>query len=115
LSLQIEHRELDARTLLIRAVGRMLLGAGGAEVETLTRDGINRGLRRVVLDFAELTHIDSTGIGHCIASLNLLMQNGGSLGIAGAGGQVRDSFRVTQLDRVFPFFDSVEAAQAGLK
>jgi anti-anti-sigma factor len=115
LSLQIEQRELDARTLLIRAAGRMLLGTGGMEIESITSEGIKRGLRRFVLDFAELTHIDSTGIGHCIASLNMLMQHGGSLGIAGATGQVRDSFRVTQLDRVFPFFDSVEAAQAGLK
>lgn len=115
MSLQIEHRELDAGTLLIRAAGRMLLGSGGAELETLTAEGLQRGLRRFVLDFGELTHIDSTGIGHCIASLNMLMQHGGSLAIAGATGQVRDSFRVTQLDRVFPFFDTVEAAQAGLK
>jgi hypothetical protein len=34
--------------------------------------------------------------------------------LAGATGAVRDAFRVTRLDTVFPFFDSVEAARQGL-
>jgi len=40
----------------------------------------------------------------------MVMQAGGSLHIAGAVGQVREGFRITQLDRVFQFFDDVPSA-----
>lgn len=91
-----------------------MLGPEGAEVETRVRNLLARGVKRIVFDFAELTHIDSTGMGRCIASLNMIMQEGGKLHIAGANGQVRESFRVTQLDRVFRFFEDVPAAVEAL-
>ena len=67
---------------------------------------------RLAIDMAGITHIDSTCIGRCIASLNKVTQAGGKLHMAGAAGQVRESFRVTRLDRVFRFFDDAERALA---
>lgn len=113
--LGIDHRDLDAGTALVRFTGRLMLGPQGAEVETLVRNLLLRGVQRIVFDFSGLTHIDSTGMGRCIASLNLVMQEGGKLHIAGATGQVRESFRVTQLDRVFRFYEDVPAAKAAME
>jgi anti-anti-sigma factor len=87
-----------------------MLGPEGAELEGVVKRLLASGVRNIVFDFSGLTHVDSTGIGRCIASLNLVMQAGGKLHIACAGGQVRDAFRVTQLDRVFRFFDDPAAA-----
>lgn len=111
--LTIAHRIEDGIAVVVLS-GRLLLGPEGAEVENLVRNLIASGTRTFVFDFTHLTHIDSTGIGRCIASLNLIMQAGGKLGIAGATGQVRDGFRVTQLDRVFRFFADIPTAQAAL-
>jgi anti-sigma B factor antagonist len=111
--LTIAHHTEDGVAVIV-LTGRLLLGPEGAELEHLTAKLIASGVRNFVFDFAHLTHIDSTGIGRCISSLNQIMEVGGQLGIAGAAGQVRDSFRVTQLDRVFRFYPDIEAARAAV-
>lgn len=89
-----------------------MLGPEGQEAERVVADLLGQDYRRFIMDIGGITHIDSTGIGRCIASLNRITQSGGKLHMAGAAGQVRESFRVTRLDRVFRFFDDVAAAQA---
>jgi anti-anti-sigma factor len=111
--LQIHH-DVQNGTAVIAVSGRLLLGAEGAELETLVKRLLDEGTRSFIFDFSGLTHIDSTGIGRCIASLNAIMQARGKLHIAGAAGQVRASFRATQLDRIFRFYDDVPAAASAL-
>ena len=113
MQLTITHAETNGLAVITLA-GRLLLGPEGAELETIVKRLLERGSRKFLFDFAGLTHIDSTGIGRCISSLNLIMQAGGKLAIAGAAGQVREGFRVTQLDRVFKFYDDAGTASAAL-
>lgn len=110
----IEHREIAPGAVLISLSGRLMLGPEGQELERLVTKLLGEGYRRFVFDMSGVTHIDSTGIGRCIASLNLIMQKSGKLHMATAAGQVREGFRVTRLDRVFRFFDDVPAAQSAL-
>ena len=112
--LQIAHEEIEPGAVVIRLAGRLMLGPEGAQLEAVVKALLATGVRKFVFDFTELTHIDSTGIGRCISSLNMIMQAGGKLTIAGADGQVRAGFRVTQLDRVFRFYDDVAGAKAAL-
>ena len=112
--LQIDYRELAPGAVLILLAGRLMLGPEGQEFETLVANLIGQGYRQFVLDMSRVTHIDSTGIGRCIASLNKISKAGGKLYMAGATGQVRDGFRVTRLDRIFHFYDDVPAATAAM-
>lgn len=114
IQLNIEHREIGPQQVLVALTGRLMLGPEGQELERVVNDLLARGYRRFVFDMSGVSHIDSTGIGRCIASLNKIMQAGGKLHMAAAAGQVREGFRVTRLDRVFRFFDDVPAARAAL-
>ncbi len=100
--------------MLITLAGRLMLGPEGQALETLVANLIAQGYRQFVFDMSRLTHIDSTGIGRCIASLNKISHAGGKLYMAGAAGQVREGFRVTRLDRIFRFYDNLSAAQAAM-
>ncbi len=108
--LSIEKQEVAPGTSVITLAGRLMLGPEGQEVEHNVSDLLAQGYRRIIFDMAGITHIDSTGIGRCISSLNRVTQQGGKLFMAGATGQVRESFHVTQLDRVFRFFETVPEA-----
>ncbi len=108
--LQIEHREIKPGVVAITLAGRVILGAESAQIETLVQQLLKEGRRHFVFDLGGVTHIDSTGIGRFISSLNKIREEGGSLLMAAASGQVRDSFRVTRLDTVFKFYSSVEEA-----
>lgn len=118
MKLEISQRTLgeDGAIAVIALAGRLMLGPGGAEFEAMANRLYDGGTgRKVIVDLGGVTHIDSTGIGRCISVLNKAMKTGGQLHMAGAKGQVRDSFRVTRLDRMFRFFETVEEAQAAFK
>lgn len=114
MQLNIDHREVAPGTIVVALSGRLMLGPEGQELERVVASLLAGGYRRFVFDMAGVSHIDSTGIGRCIASLNKIAQAGGKLHMAAAAGQVRDGFRVTHLDRVFRFFEDAPAAQAAL-
>jgi anti-anti-sigma factor len=112
--LAIQSRELAPGIVLVSLAGRLMLGPEGQELETITEQLMANGYRKFIFDLSGVENIDSTGMGRCIACLNRLMAAGGKLHMAGATGHVREGFRVTRLDRVFRFFDDVNAAQAAL-
>jgi anti-sigma B factor antagonist len=113
--LEISQSEAAPGIPLIKLAGRLMLGLESAELESLAIGLYDSGTRKLIIDLGGVTHIDSTGIGRCIACLNKAMQVKGQLHISSAKGQVRDSFRVTRLDRMFRFFDTVEQATAAFK
>lgn len=110
--LEIAQREAGPGIVVISLTGRLMLGPESADLETLVNTLLDEGVRKIIIDMEGVTHIDSTGIGRCIASLNKCMQKGAKLHMSGAGGQVREAFRVTRLDRMFKFFDQIPDAQA---
>ena len=71
------------------------------------------GATRVVVDLAETTFIDSSGLGALIAGLKETRQVGGDLRIAAAGEQVRTVLRLTSLDQVLKPYDDVATARQG--
>lgn len=101
-------------TAVIAVTGRIMLGPQSERIETEVRDLLQEGRRKIIFDLSGVTHIDSTGIGRFIAALNAAMRAGGKLAIAGASGQVREGFRLTRLDTIFPFFETVSEARAAL-
>lgn len=109
--LEMDYREIEPETVMITLAGRLMLGPEGQRLEELVADLLERGYRRFVFEMSGLTHIDSTGIGRCIASLNKIMPLGGKLHMVAATRPVREGFRVTHLDRVFRFFDDLATAQ----
>ncbi|HEY3739554.1 MAG TPA: STAS domain-containing protein [Bryobacteraceae bacterium] len=113
--LEITQSEAAPGVALIKLTGRLMLGLESAQLESIATGLFENGTRKVIIDFGAVTHIDSTGIGRCIACLNKAMQVKGQLHMACAKGQVRDSFRVTRLDRMFRFFDTIEQAVAAFK
>lgn len=67
------------------------------------RDLLGSGARRYVLDLAELTFIDSAGLGMLVNFSRRVGERGGRLVLMGASPTVRKVFRMTGLDRLFSF------------
>jgi anti-sigma B factor antagonist len=108
--LEISQRETEQGVAVIRVAGRVMLGDESARIETMVEELLDKGTKRIVFDLSGVDHMDSTGIGRFISSLNKVMRAGGKLRMAAAGRMVREGFRVTRLDTVFEFFDEVDSA-----
>ncbi len=114
MNLMIQHKEIAPATRLITIRGKLLLGPGCMELEKLVPQLVEAGARNLVFDLSGVTRIDSTGIGRFIDTYGKLRKSGGQMRLAGVGGAVRDSFRLTRLDTVFSFYPTVDEACEGL-
>lgn len=104
------HQSLRNGGTVVTVFGRLTLGSAGEQIEVVVDELLRKGKRAFVVDLAGVTAIDSTGIGHLIASYKKIVAAGGQLRIAGGSGHVADLFRVSKLDTVIPFYATVDAA-----
>jgi anti-sigma B factor antagonist len=107
----IAFDEIVPGTVVVPLSGKLMLGQEGGQIVSLVEELLGAGKRTFIFDLSGVAAIDSTGIGHFIASFNKIMAAGGDMRMAGATGHVLESFRVSLLDTVFRFFPSVEAAR----
>jgi anti-sigma B factor antagonist len=102
----------DASVIILR--GKLMLGEDCRQLEAVIPELLNEGRTKLIFELSGVTHIDSTGIGRFIDTYTRLMKVSGKMRMACASSVVRDAFRVTRLDTVFSFSDTVEEARAGL-
>ncbi len=114
MALGIERQDGEGSISVLVLRGKLMLGEDCLQLESVIPQLLNDGRTKLIFDLSGVTHIDSTGIGRFIDTYSKLMNVGGKMRMAAAGGAVRDSFRVTRLDTVFSFFPTVEEARVGL-
>lgn len=69
----------------------------------------------VILDFASVTYIDSSGLATLIDLYQKMKGYGGKLGLAGLSVQVKSVFEVARLHQVFTIYESEQQAVEKLK
>jgi anti-sigma B factor antagonist len=108
-------------TLTVRTVGdRSVLDVAG-EVDVYSAPELRERLSEqlsaaspsLIVNLAEVTFLDSTGIGTLVAGLNRAVQFGGTLTLVSDHDRILKLFRITGLDSVFTICPSVDAAISG--
>jgi anti-anti-sigma factor len=106
--MELSSREEQGCTIL--AITGRLDTVATSSFEGWWRGFIGRGGQRLILDFASLTYVSSSGLGSVVALAKELKNAGGTLGIANLGGLVKEVFEISMLDKVIPIWDDVSAA-----
>jgi anti-anti-sigma factor len=108
-TLQTTTEDRDGVTVL-HLSGRLVLEDGDA----VFRDAVNalaaRDRLNLVIDLAEVTYIDSAGIGVLIGRYLSLRRRGGDMKLANLTARSHRVMTITQLLDVFDCFDSTEEA-----
>ncbi len=68
----------------------------------------------VVLDFTEVPFIDSAGLGAAISIYLHFRKTGRKLAVSGMNEKCRALLKMTNVEQLFPMFDSVESARSAL-
>jgi len=102
LSLEVLTRQVDNRVAVVAPTGRLDV-AGAPTLKDAISETLKNGQARV----------DSTGLGSVIAALKQIRSSEGDLRLAAPNQQVRVVLELTTLDRVFPYFATVEEALTG--
>jgi anti-sigma B factor antagonist len=86
--------------------------SGAPTLKEAVGEAVKNGKPRLVIDLEGVSFVDSTGLGSVIAALKLVRSSKGDLRLA-APNQVRVVLELTTLDRVFPYYATVEDALTG--
>jgi anti-sigma B factor antagonist len=73
---------------------------------------IRKRPKRLVVDLARVSYIDSSGLAVLIEAMQNVEAYGGKFALAGLGEDVRTIFEIAKLDQVFRIFPDVDAALA---
>lgn len=95
---------------VIDAAGRLTLGEGTNAVRDTVRDLVAGGNRKLVLNLAGITHMDSAGIGELVTGFTSAAASGGRLKLLSLTRKVRELLQITKLLSVFEVFDDEAAA-----
>jgi anti-sigma B factor antagonist len=111
MSLKIQIRQTPAAAILDLS-GRLTLG----EALTDFRDSIKEALvgdrKNILLNLAEVSYIDSSGLGQLIGSYASLTDRGGQLKLLGLQKRVTDLMQITKLLVIFETYDDEATALA---
>jgi anti-sigma B factor antagonist len=113
LSLEVQTRRAENGITVLAPTGRLDV-AGAPALKEALGEVADRGPARVVIDLEGVSFVDSTGLGSVVAALRQLRSKQGQLRLAAPNQQVRLVLELTTLDRVFPYYATVEEALAGL-
>jgi anti-sigma B factor antagonist len=97
---------------VIDAVGRITLGEGSSTFREIVKDLVNKGNKKILLNLAEVSYIDSSGIGELVSGFTSVSNAGGSLKLLKLTKRIQDLLQVTKLYTVFEVFDDEAKALA---
>lgn len=109
MALSIDEKEMNGVTVLTLA-GRVTLGEGSGQLRTKLKDILSQGKTRLVLDLAEVTYIDSAGLGTLVAGFTSAQNQGASLKLANLTKRFTETLNITKLVTVFDVYDTVQDA-----
>ena len=107
--MKIEKRK-KGDVVILDMKGKILIGDG---IDVL-RDSINGTISeqetKVLLNFAEVPYLDSTGLGEVVRSYTSIKKAGGVVKIVNLTNKVKDLLSVTKLITVFDTFEDEDKA-----
>jgi anti-sigma B factor antagonist len=110
-ALKITDREENGISILTLD-GRIVLGEESNALRERVKALLAAGKKKIVLNMANVTYIDSAGLGTLVASHHSARTQGASLRLSNLGQKFQEILQVTKLLTVFDVHDSEAAAIA---
>ena len=109
MQLKLGVRTLNDGIVIVDCAGRLVFGEETSALRENVKSLISQD-SRIVLNLADVTYIDSGGLGTLVALYTTARNVGGSIKLARLTKRVGDLLQVTKLLTVFEVYDSEEEA-----
>lgn len=98
---------------ILYPVGKIVLGDGDQELGDAVRTFLDQGARKVVINFSQVSYLDSSGVGELVGCYTAIKNRGGDLRICGLNARISSLIRMTSLHSIFTVTDTEDEALAG--
>jgi anti-sigma B factor antagonist len=112
--MEFAKKQIRKGVAVLGLTGSIRIGPNCQQIELALDEMIQQGNTCLVLDLANVTYIDSAGIGTLVRGLTKYKKAGGTLRLAGVKGMVGGVLKLTQIDRAFQIFPTAEEAAQDL-
>ena len=109
MALKISSRQVDG-VGVVELSGRIVLGEESNALREQIKGLLASGQKKIVLNLADVSYIDSAGLGALVAAHHSARTQGASLKLANLGTKFQEILQVTKLITVFEVHDSEAAA-----
>jgi len=110
--MKLEHQTQDGIDV-VRLPERLLM-ADAADARASLKEIISKGSGRLILDLADTTFMDSSGLAVLVSSLQAARKKNGDVYLVNMSATVRALFELTRLHTVFQIFDDEAGALQAL-
>jgi len=100
MSFKAVSREVGG-VVVIDMDGRITLSEGSELLRDLIREKLDAGHKKIVMNLAEISYIDSTGLGELVSGYRQIKTEGGELKLLNLNKKVSDLLQITKLYTVF--------------
>lgn len=92
--------------------GKILIGDGCQELRDSICKTLDEGSKKILLNLAGVSYMDSTGLGEVIRNYKTVIDKGGKLKLLSLTARIKDLMAMTKLLTVFEVFESEQEALA---
>jgi anti-sigma B factor antagonist len=112
--MQITERDSGAVTVLDLS-GRITMGEDGNLLKDKLQSLLHQGKKNILFNLAQVSYVDSAGLGAIVSAYTTVTREGGSLKLANVTKKLQDLLSITKLLTVFETFDSEDEALRSYK
>ncbi|HXB19964.1 MAG TPA: STAS domain-containing protein [Candidatus Solibacter sp.] len=102
--MKANNRQVGGVTI-VDLSGRITLGEGSVVLRDTIRDLVSKGKNKILLNLADVTYIDSSGIGELVSAFTTVRNQNGELKLLKLTKKVHDLLQITKLYTVFDIKD----------
>jgi anti-sigma B factor antagonist len=102
----------DASGVAVVQVDGQLIVGNRLELKDLVQAALDKGERRLLIDFSRTGYIDSSGLGALVSISKKIREAGGELRLSGLNDDLRSLFELTKLDTLFAIAETPQQALA---
>lgn len=88
--------------------GKIVIGDEVAAIREKIKELLGQGHKNILLNFSNVSYIDSTGVGALVGSFTTIRNQGGQMKLTNLSQRVRDILLVTKLLTVFDVYEKEE-------
>ena len=107
--LNIKERQAGDVTVL-DLEGKITIGEGSVALRNAIRRLIDEGKKKILLNLARVSYVDSSGIGELVSSFTTINREGGQLKLLNLTQKIQDLLAITKLLTVFDTYDDESSA-----
>ena len=112
--MDIRERQTISGATVVELEGMLVLGHESEKVESMIEKLVREGKKKIIVDLAKVSYVDSSGIGILVGSLGHCKRGKGAMRLIGVRNHLLHIMQITRVDEVLPVDASLEEAEQNL-